>query len=78
MEKHETGINECYFCKSKEDKLRPVGNYIVKLKDLNTQDGIRRACQSCYINRKIETQKIFETESILKKRLIDRLKSIFF
>ncbi len=71
-------IRLCSYCRSIEGSERPVGNYIVKLKRLEDQGNTMLACQSCYINRKTELQKTNETESIMKKKLIDRLKNIFF
>lgn len=70
-------IRLCSYCRSIEGSERPVGNYIVELKRLEDQGKTMLACQSCYINRKTELQKINETESIMKKKLIDRLKNIF-
>ena len=71
-------IGICSYCRSIEETERPIGNYVVELKTLEDQGNTMLACQSCYINRKTELQKTNESESIMKKKLIDRLKNIFF
>ena len=71
-------IRICSYCRSIEGTERPIGNYVVELKTLEDQGNTMLACQSCYINRKSELQKTNDSESIMKKKLIDRLKNIFF
>jgi hypothetical protein len=43
---------QCAYCGSKEGKSRPVGNYIVELKEINYKNGPELACQTCYMIRK--------------------------
>ncbi|XWN37703.1 MAG: hypothetical protein ROO71_02020 [Balneola sp.] len=70
-------VRHCSYCGSVEGTKRPIGNYIVKLRKLDDLDQEKLACQSCYINRKRELQKQSESDSVLKRKLIDRLKNIF-
>lgn len=71
-------IRVCSYCSTEEGSKRPIGNYVVQLKKLEDQGSTTLACQSCYINRKSELQKINELDTIMKKKLVDRLKNIFF
>tara|TARA_R110002096_G_scaffold423357_1_gene630405 strand:+ start:1253 stop:1543 length:291 start_codon:yes stop_codon:yes gene_type:complete len=42
----------CDFCHSEEGKPRPIGNYIVELKEIDVLGTNKKACQSCYLNTK--------------------------
>jgi hypothetical protein len=68
---------QCSYCGSKEGKPRPVGNYIVELKEINYKNEIELACQSCYmIRKKIVNDR--SKASSLKTRLIKKLKKLVF
>ncbi len=68
---------KCSYCGSVEGKIRPIGNYVVKLKALHMDGKSYLACQSCYLNKKTEMNKTNEKDIALKKKLIERLKNIF-
>lgn len=67
----------CSYCSSEEGLERPIGKYKVVLRKLEDQGKTMLACQSCYINRKTELQKAYKMDSVMKQKLIDRLKNIF-
>ena len=64
----------CHFCHSEEGKPRPVGNYIVELKEVEILGTKKLACQSC--QRK--TLRILNTETTetMKPTLYNRLQKI--
>lgn len=68
----------CSYCSSEEGLERPIGNYKVVLRKLEDQGKTMLACQSCYINRKTELLKEHEINSVMKQKLINRLKNAFF
>jgi hypothetical protein len=68
----------CSYCSSEEGLERPIGNYKVELRKLEDQGKTMLACQTCYINKKTELQKAYEMDSVMKQKLIDRLKNAFF
>lgn len=68
----------CSYCSSEEGLERPIGNYKVVLRKLEDQGKTMLACQSCYINRKTELLKEHEIDSVMKQKLINRLKNAFF
>ena len=69
---------KCSFCKSKEGKLRPIGNYIVELKELEIQNETKLACQSCYVSKNNNLDNKSIKEKTMKIRLINYLKKIIF
>ncbi len=44
--------NSCDYCNSIEGKLRPVGQYIVKLSTAKINGQTYKACQSCRVTNK--------------------------
>ena len=63
----------CHFCKSEEGKPRPVGNYIVELKQINVHGIKKLACQSCH--RKTTTMLTKEQEVIMKTSTKTRIQN---
>ncbi len=61
----------CHFCNAEEGKPRPVGNFIVKLKQVDVLGTKKSACQSCYI----KTVRILNSENTrtMKTPFIHRL-----
>ena len=63
----------CHFCHSEEGKARPVGNYIVKLKQIEVFGTKKLACQSCVrktqriIEHKTENDHTMNTSSFSQK-----------
>ena len=69
---------QCSFCKSEEGKLRPIGNYLVELKKIETSDKTELACQSCYLTQRKILEKENSNKSRMKMKLISKLKKIIF
>lgn len=72
-----TITRECTFCGSVEGLKRPVGNYIVELKQLKVDETTNLACQSCYISFKRDSSSVVRKELKMRDRLIEQLKKIF-
>lgn len=70
-------IRQCYYCRSDEGFPRPIGDYIVKLKEVETSKGVKLACQSCYLIRK-QIKKQHTNGSTTIMNLINKLKKICF
>ena len=68
---------QCANCGSKEGIPRPIGNYIVKLKEIGNESETKLACQKCYTIRKIKESERSKAEN-LKTRLIKQLKKLVF
>ena len=64
----------CDFCHSEEGKPRPIGNYIVELKEIDVLGTNKKACQSCYLN----TNRILKAQAQRKLRggFLKKLKKI--
>ena len=71
-------IRQCSFCKSEEGKLRPIGNYVVELKEIETSDKTELVCQTCFLNYRKNLEKENSNESNMKMKLINTLKKILF
>ncbi len=50
--KNMDGARTCSFCNSEEGKLRPVGQYIVKLSSASIGGRTHYACQTCRVTNK--------------------------
>ena len=68
----------CSFCSSEEGKLRPVGNYIVRLKEIVIQEEVKLACQGCYVHKKVSNRKEIHSEKTLRSKLVNYLNKIEF
>lgn len=68
--------NICDFCNSKEGEPRPVGDYIVVLREVNIAEGKKFACQSCYRKSKKIKDKYLNKEQGIKKNWIKVLQKI--
>lgn len=68
----------CSFCSSEEGKLRPVGNYVVKLKEIVIQEEVKLACQGCYVHNKVSDRKENHSETTLRSKLVSYLSKIKF
>lgn len=64
----------CHFCNAEEGKPRPVGNFIVKLKQVDVLGTRKLACQTCF--RK--TVRILNTENntTMKNPMLHRLQKL--
>ena len=68
----------CSFCSSEEGKLRPVGNYMVKLKEIVIQEEVKLACQGCYVHKKVSNRKENHSNTTLRSKLISYLNKVAF
>lgn len=71
----EVDSRQCFYCKSDEGRPRPIGDYIVQLKELKSKNGIVLVCQTCYLNKR-KSKRIINEETMMMK-LIDNLRKIF-
>jgi predicted nucleic-acid-binding Zn-ribbon protein len=43
------GTRKCTYCKAEEHKVRPIGNFVVNLTEVQIDGIVKYACQSCKV-----------------------------
>jgi len=70
-------LRNCSYCGSKEGWERPIGKYVVELKELDDNGSVKLACQSCYLNRTQKLKHKNDKNDDWKEKLVKRLKNVF-
>ena len=72
-----TVLRECSYCGSKEGRERPIGKYVVELKEFDDNGSAKLACQSCFLNRTQKLKHRNNQDDDWKEKLVKRLKNVF-
>lgn len=73
-----TKVRVCDFCKSEEGLPRPIGNYLVKLKNVNIYGIEKKVCQNCYPKSLRIMNKQTEEDTMKQETLMQKVRKVGF